>query len=117
MNLSAWLEAYGAAWEGKDPEAAQALFTENATYRKTPYDEPFRGRSGIRAYWSEVTADQRDIDFNFDVLSAAGTTGIAHWTSRFSLISSGKPVELNGIFVLEFEGELCASLREWWHAR
>jgi SnoaL-like domain len=49
-----WLDAYGRAWEKRDPEAATALFTEDSTYQVTPFLEPMRGRKAIFEYWSEV---------------------------------------------------------------
>jgi hypothetical protein len=38
-----WLDALGRAWEGREADAAARLFTENATYQETPFDEPMRG--------------------------------------------------------------------------
>ncbi|MDX1561474.1 MAG: nuclear transport factor 2 family protein [Gammaproteobacteria bacterium] len=117
-ELAAWLEAYGNAWESKLPDAAAALFTEDALYQETPYAEPFRGRGEIRDYWARVTADQDGIRFDFSVISTQGTTGVAQWSSKFRSISGDTQVELNGVFVLEFaeSGEV-SSLREWWHVR
>lgn len=118
QELDSWLAAYGAAWEGKDPARVAALFTEDATYQETPYAEPFRGREGISDYWASVTADQADITFEFETLSVSGNTGVAHWSARFRSISGDVPVELNGVFVLEYADEnLVSSLREWWHVR
>jgi steroid delta-isomerase len=114
--LMHWLEAYGAAWESKDAAAAAALFAENASYQETPYAEPFVGRAAIRDYWAEVTADQSGIEFESAIVAISGMTGVARWSAKFE--SAEAPVELNGIFVLEFEADgTVASLREWWHAR
>jgi uncharacterized protein (TIGR02246 family) len=116
--LDAWLAAYGTAWEDRDAAAAAALFNPDALYQETPYAEPFRGRTAIAAYWASVTADQAEIEFEFTALAVTGRTGIAHWSARFRSISGNAPVELNGVFVLEFgEDGLVTSLREWWHAR
>lgn len=116
--VSAWLQSYGAAWEGRSAEQAAALFTEDATYRETPFAEAFRGRDAIRAYWNQVTADQSDIDFRFSVIATTAMTGVAEWSTRFRSISGDAPVELNGVFVLEFaDAERVCSLREWWHVR
>jgi ketosteroid isomerase-like protein len=117
-DLGAWLARYKAAWECKDPSAAAELFAADALYHETPFAEPFRGRAGIRDYWANVTADQRDIDFRFDVVGIAGSTGIARWNAKLTSISSGARVELDGAFLLEFDEQgLCTMLREWWHAR
>jgi ketosteroid isomerase-like protein len=117
-DLARWLAAYGSAWEGKDAALVATLFTEDATYQETPYAEPFRGRAEISNYWASVTADQENIEFDFAVLSVGGNTGVAEWSARFRSISGDVPVELNGVFVLEFaDADQVSSLREWWHVR
>lgn len=116
--LDNWLQAYGAAWEGRDATAAAALFTLDALYQETPHAEPLRGRTAIAGYWATVTADQADVEFDFAILAVSGRTGIAEWSARFRSISGNVPVELNGIFVLDFASDgLVESLREWWHAQ
>ena len=98
--------------------AAAELFTLDALYRETPHAEPLRGRTAIAGYWATVTADQADIEFDFAILAVTGRTGIAEWSARFRSVSGNVPVELNGIFVLDFapDGDV-ESLREWWHAQ
>ena len=49
-----WLVSYGCAWMGRDPEAAAALYAENATYQVTPYDKPLRGHEAIYKYWDGI---------------------------------------------------------------
>lgn len=117
-DLSHWLETYGRAWESRDAALAASLFTADATYRETPYSDAFEGREAIREYWTRVTADQADINFDFSILALNGETGIAQWSARFRSISGAVAVELNGVFVLDFAGPMAVrSLREWWHAR
>ena len=117
-GLNAWLDRYRAAWERRDADAASLLFTEDALYHETPFAEPKRGRAGVRAYWAGVTADQRDVRFSFETISAAGDTGVAHWHAGFQVASNGAAVVLDGVFVLRFDAAgLCSSLREWWHVR
>jgi ketosteroid isomerase-like protein len=117
-DLRNWLRAYGSAWEARNAAAASQLFSKDALYFETPYAEPFRGRDGINAYWARVTGDQRDVDFDSEALGFIGRTGVAKWSARFKLASNGAGVELNGVFLLEFDDDgLCTQLREWWHAR
>jgi hypothetical protein len=54
VAFKSWLDAYGQAWENRNPEAATALYTESGTYQVTPFLEPMRGRNAIFEYWSEV---------------------------------------------------------------
>jgi hypothetical protein len=116
--LESWLARYGAAWETRDATAAGALFTIDARYHEAPFDEPKMGRAGIEEYWRSVTADQREVQFESRVIAVNGNTGVAHWSAKVRLESTRAIVELDGMFVLEFDptGQ-CSSLREWWQVR
>jgi ketosteroid isomerase-like protein len=116
--LEAWLARYAQAWEQRDAAQAAALFTESAPYHEMPFDAPKAGRAGIRDYWTTVTADQRNVDFKSQVIAVTGQTGIARWSASLTSAASGARVELDGVFILQFDGSgLCSELREWWHVR
>ncbi|HYJ42378.1 MAG TPA: nuclear transport factor 2 family protein [Steroidobacteraceae bacterium] len=116
--LESWLARYGAAWEARDAKLAGPLFTTDALYQEMPFDAPKKGRTGIEEYWRTVTADQRDVQFESKVVAVNGNTGVAHWSAKFTLKSTGATIELDGVFVLEFDAKgQCTSLREWWHVR
>ena len=117
-DLTTWLDAYGDAWESRDPDSAASLFSEDSSYKVTPYEDAHLGRSGIRQYWESVTANQRNVDFEHTPLSVTGNTGIAHWSAQFDIEPGDTHLELDGIFVLEFgEDGKCQKLREWWHLK
>ncbi len=115
-TLRTWLEAYGRAWETRNPEAVTALFAEDATYQETPFVEPMRGRRAIGAYWSAATGSHVDVRFDYEVLALSGSQGIAHWWCAFVRVQANARLRLDGVFVLQFDDQgLCRSLREWWH--
>ncbi len=117
-DLTTWLEAYGDAWESRDPDKAVDLFAENSSYQVTPYEQAHMGRDGVRNYWAGVTENQRNVRFESQVLSVSGDSGIAHWSAHFSVEPDGTRIGLDGIFVLEFDQNgKCRRLREWWHLR
>lgn len=117
-DLDAWLARYKSAWEGRDAAHAASLFSAGATYHEMPFDAPIVGQDAIRDYWARVTADQRDIDFRARPIATSGHTGIAEWSATFRSEGSGATIELNGVFVLDFDAAgLCTRLREWWHVR
>ena len=114
-SFDLWLGSYCRAWENKDPAAAGALFTDDASYQESPYVEPMRGRAAIIEYWSHVPRTQDDIHFTYETIASTGLVSVAHWTAEFTRISSNTKVKLDGIFLLTFvESGLCKSLREWW---
>ena len=113
--LQGWLQKYEAAWESRDGAAAGRIFAEDATYQDEVWKPVMQGRAAIEKYWSTVTADQRDVDFQSKVIAVDGNTGVAHWSAKFKLASTGATVELDGVFVLEFDASgQCKALREWW---
>ncbi|UCF19310.1 MAG: nuclear transport factor 2 family protein [Gemmatimonadota bacterium] len=115
-ELQNWLEAYRQAWETRDPEAAVALFSDNVKYYETPFGLPAEGRPGVRDYWANATRGQVDIGFSHEVLFVSQDRGIARWWASFTRVSTGARIDLDGVFLLEFDHEgLCRELREWWH--
>jgi hypothetical protein len=116
--LESWLARYGAAWEARDAKLVGPLFSSDAPYQDMPFADPQKGRAGIEEYWRTVTADQRDVQFESKVIAVNGNTGVAHWSAKFRLASTGGMIELDGVFVLEFDAQgQCTSLREWWHVK
>jgi ketosteroid isomerase-like protein len=49
----AWVTDYERAWRSGDPAAVEALFTEHAHYRPSPYESAEVGHDAIKAFWPE----------------------------------------------------------------
>jgi nuclear transport factor 2 (NTF2) superfamily protein len=114
-TLESWLARYGQAWETADPDAAAALFTEDGTYRETPFDEVMQGREAIRRYWREIPDTQRDISFGWEVVATDPV--VIRWRAGWRRLRDERRITLDGVFLLEFDEAtgLCRELREWWH--
>jgi hypothetical protein len=116
-DLSSWLDAYGRAWEGRDPDAAASLFTEEGTYQWGPFEEPLRGREAIRQRWESAVATQADVSFGHEPLAVDENRGLARWWASFTVPVAQQRVRLEGIFHIALGGEgLCTEFREWWNA-
>jgi len=117
-ELQEWLDRYGLAWSERDPEAVAGLFSPEARYHETPFAPPSVGREEILRYWQQVPRSQREISFRAAPLGIVNGTCIVRWQAEFTRVASGERVELDGVFLLEFdERGLCVELREWWHRR
>jgi len=115
-SFQQWLEAYGRAWESRDPQAAAELYPGDATYQVTPFLEPLRGPQAILGYWTEVARTEENISFGYEILPVTEQYGIARWHASFVRTPPGLPTKLDGIFVITLNaGGKCTSLREWWH--
>jgi ketosteroid isomerase-like protein len=116
--LEDWLTAYGLAWMHRDAEAAAKLFTKDAWYFESPFGPPAQGKSEIIEYWNAATRNQSEISFAWQIVSLTGNVGVVHWQAGFERTSSNARVQLDGVFVLDFdENGLCKILREWWHRK
>ena len=122
QDVQNWLDEYGRAWVDRDPDRVVTLFSDTATYRETPFDDPMTGRHEIREYWQNNAAEaQENVAFASQVWTVRNDTAIAGWQAGLTLKASGVRVELNGIFKLVFSSEQgafqCTLLEEWWHSK
>ncbi|MYB10904.1 MAG: nuclear transport factor 2 family protein [Acidimicrobiia bacterium] len=122
QDVQDWLDEYGRAWINGDPDYVVTLFSDTATYRETPFDDPMRGQDEIREYWQDGAAEaQEDVEFASQVWAVNNDTAIAGWQARLTRKASGVRVELDGVFRLVFSEERgtlqCTALEEWWHSK
>ena len=117
-DLSSWLDAYRQAWEGRDADAAAALFTDDGTYQWGPFEEPLRGQDAIRARWAEAVDAQAEISFGYEPLATADERGYARWWASFDVPAAQQRVRLEGVFevVLDADGR-CRTFREWFNVQ
>jgi len=116
LAFKSWLDAYGQAWENRNPEAAAALYAEDGTYQVTPFLAPMRGRKAIFEYWSEVARTEENIRFGYEILVVNPELNIARWSASFVRVPPGLQTKLDGIFLISLDKKgRCKSLQEWWH--
>ena len=102
----------------RNPDQAAALFSEDASYRETPFDEPVQGAQEIRAYWSSLPQAQEGIRFAYEVLAVTERCGIAHWHGSYTYVDRATRVELDGILLVSLDdGGRCRDFREWSNRR
>ena len=112
-----WLDLYGRAWMLRKPTLIKKLFVDNATYHEKPLEKPLKCISEITKYWENVSTTQRNIEFDYEILSCTKNYGIAHWQASF-VRNNNERVELDGIFLAYFDDQnKCTNFREWWQSR
>src|SRR5680860_463686 len=114
MTLDEWIEGYRRAWEERDAEAVADLFTEDTTYRSNIFEEPHRGRAGVKSYWESGTSSQSDVSVKMGRPFADGTrVAVEFWTT---MRVDGEESTLPGCLLLDFEESgLCRRLSEYWN--
>ncbi|NUS72132.1 MAG: nuclear transport factor 2 family protein [Corynebacteriales bacterium] len=112
------VEIYIRAWVQQDPDLIATIFTETATYHERVLDDPIPDRDAIQKYWqTKVVESQANITCAVRNLHLDGTTAIVEWEAEFDDIPQGVRKHMREIAVLEFEGPLIKSLREYWSSK
>ena len=115
QDVLAVLDVYIRAWEQQDPDLIVTIFTPAATYHERVLADPIPDREAIRAYWeTKVVGAQANIRCELLSLYLDGMTAIAEWRAEFDDVAQGVRKRMREIAVLEFEGRLIRSLREYW---
>jgi hypothetical protein len=116
MELADWIEGYRRAWETADTDLVLTLFTEDASYRSNPFEEPHLGHEGIRAYWDGATSVQRDARVRMGRPFVDGDRVAVEWWTEMT--SDGADVTLPGCLLLRFAPDgRCRDLREYWNVQ
>lgn len=117
-SVKAWLDKYIEAWRTYDPAQIGDLFSEDALYFYSPFDEhdPVRGRAAIVADWRK---EPNAVWFLGSTLCARraveGNVGVAQGRTRYFAPDGSIEREFDNIFVLHFDGAgRCARFTEWY---
>jgi ketosteroid isomerase-like protein len=110
--VSQWLAAYEAAWRAPGTEGLAEIFTDDASYRQSPYQEPVAGLDAIRRMWDDER-DGPDEVFTIatDILAVDGPTAVVRAEVRY-----GDPLrqEYRDLWILHLNGSgRCTSFEEW----
>ena len=111
-TLRRWLQAYEDAWRAPGTETLATLFTQDASYRHSPYEEPVSGLEAIRRMWDR-DRDGPDEVFAFaaEIVAIDGPVAVVRAEVRY-----GDPVhqEYRDLWVLRLEPDgRCSELEEW----
>ncbi|MGD0704938.1 MAG: nuclear transport factor 2 family protein [Trebonia sp.] len=79
-----WLAAYESAWRAAGTEGLAEIFTDDASYRQSPYQEPVVGVDAIRRMW-EAERDGPDEIFTLatDIVAVDGPTAVVRAEVRY----------------------------------
>jgi ketosteroid isomerase-like protein len=116
-DFQAWLDRYVAAWKSYDAQAIGALFSEDATYRYHPEDEPVRGRDAIVADWLEERDQAGEYDARYEPLAIDPENGnhvASGWTRYFTSNGDLKDEYWNVYLVTFDDAGQATSFTEWW---
>ncbi len=83
-DVQHWLDRYVAAWMTYDAAAIGDLFSEEASYRYHPWDEPVIGRDAIVASWLADRDEPGTFEAHYDVWALDGDRATVLGESRYT---------------------------------
>ena len=114
QNVDEWARRYARAWETRDADVLDELFTEDASYRAHPFRETHVGIAAIRDYWRVATRTQRQAEVRMGQPVVDGDRVAIEWWA--TLLDDDVEMTLPGCLLLRFAADgRCSELREYWH--
>lgn len=108
-DVMRWVADYERAWRGGDLDGVARLFTDEARYRPSPYEDPEVGHAAIRAFWLD---DEDDVfTVRAEPVAVQGRAAVVRLEVRY-----GDPVrqEYRDLWVLRFaEDGRVEDFEEW----
>jgi hypothetical protein len=119
-QIQRWLDAYVAAWKSYDREQIAALYSDNASCRYHPYDEPIIGRDAIVESWfgTGEGAPAKDPEGTYDgayiVAALDGDLAVITGTSVYT----DPEVVYDNCWLVRFDDQgRCREFTEWYMKR
>ncbi len=111
-TVGRWLGGYEAAWRAAGTEGLAALFTDDATYLKSPYEQPVTGLDSIKRMWDgEREGPDEVFTMATDIIAVDGPTAVVRAEVRYG----DPPVqEYRDLWVIRFAGDGRSTWFEEW---
>lgn len=111
-RIEAWVAAYERAWRTAGTEALRELFSEDATYRMSPYEEPAIGLGAIAGLWErERLGPDEAFEMEHWIVAAEGDVAVVQLEVRY-----GPPqqLEYRDLWIVRFGPDgRCREFEEW----
>jgi ketosteroid isomerase-like protein len=107
-EVMAWVAEYERAWRAQDADAVGRLFADDASYLRSPYDDPpLQGLAAIRDFW----ADDTPFSMTASPVAVEGASAVVRVEVRYG---GERPQEYRDLWVLDFGADGRAVRFEEW---
>ena len=114
-SVQIWLNKYVEVWRTYDPAQIGDLFSEDALYFYSPFDDPVRGRDAIVADWLKEPNAAGSWEARYEPVAVEGNVGVTQGRTRYLRPDGSVEREFDNIFVMHFdEAGRCARFTEWY---
>jgi ketosteroid isomerase-like protein len=110
--VSRWVAGYETAWRTPGTDGLTGIFTDDATYRQAPYQEPVVGLDAIRRMWDQERDGPEEVfTLATEIVAVDGPTAVVRAEVRY-----GNPVsqEYRDLWVMRLGDDgRCSWFEEW----
>ena len=111
------LKTYKEAWVNQDIDKILSIFVKDGIYHERVLERPYCGHKEIAKYWkNKVCDEQSKIEFKLLNFYVCGDVIIAEWEASFNSNIENARIHLKEVAIIETEGGLIKSLREYWQS-
>jgi ketosteroid isomerase-like protein len=111
-EVTRWLAGYEAAWRTPGTAGLVRLFTEDATYLQSPYEQPLTGLDAIGRMWEREREGPDEVfTLATGIIAVDGPVAVVRAEVRY-----GDPItrEYRDLWVIRFGADgRCAWFEEW----
>ncbi len=111
-TVSGWVSAYESAWRMAGTAGLAELFTPDATYLLSPYEEPVEGLENISRMWEDEREGPDEVfTLTGEIVAVEEATAVVRVEVRY-----GAPVrqEYRDLWIIEFDcAGKCRAFEEW----
>lgn len=109
-GVERWVEAYERAWRAAGTDLLNRLFSEDATYRISPYEEPVIGLDAIAARWErERVGPDEEFSMTREVVAVDRDTAVARIEVAYAT-----GAEYRDLWIISFAADgRCREFEEW----
>jgi ketosteroid isomerase-like protein len=111
-TVSRWLAGYEAAWRAPGTGNLADLFSSDATYLQSPYEQPVTGLDAIKRMWEEEREGPDEVfTLATEILAVDGPTAVVRAEVRYG-DPPGQEYRDRWVILLADDGR-CTSFEEW----
>jgi ketosteroid isomerase-like protein len=110
-HVGAWIDGYERAWRTAGTETLASLFTDDATYSMSPYEDAVRGLPAIADLWDrEREGPDESFTMSWEHVAFEGDIAVVRLEVHYA--ASGN--EFRDLWVVRFGSDgRCTSFEEW----
>ncbi len=111
-SIEKWVEGYERAWRSAGTESLHELFTEDATYRMSPYEESATGIAAIAELWErEREGPDEPFEMRHAIVAAEGDTAVIRVSVQYG---GPERLQYRDLWVVRFAADgRCLEFEEW----